>query len=187
MNRSYAVLGIILLLAVVSRWLPHPPNFTPMLALALFGGAYLASRWTAAGVIVLAMLISDALLGWHPLWWVVYLSLAAGVVLGHWTQRRGGRVAFAALGGSLLFFLVTNLAHWAMFQDYPPTPDGLLACYVAALPFFQYSLAGDLFYSAILFWRHGAGGSAVFQRFPRSCKNLRKRGNALDRFNPIFP
>lgn len=167
MNRSYAVLGIILLLAVVSRWLPHPPNFTPMLALALFGGAYLASRWLAAGVLVLAMLISDALLGWHPLWWVVYLSLAAGVILGHWTQRRGGRVAFAALGGSTLFFLVTNLAHWAMFQDYPHTLDGLLTCYVAALPFFHYSLAGDLFYSAILFGGMALADRRFFSNSPR--------------------
>lgn len=162
--RLTLLLAIVALVAL-ARLLPHPPNFSPVTALALFGGAYFSSRYTALGVTLAAMLASDWLIGFHPLMWAVYLSFAAVVLLGGLLREHRQAalpVAFAALGGSLLFFLVTNFAHWWMFNDYPQTFEGLLTCYVAALPFFQNALAGDLLFSALLF-----GGMALIdQRLP---------------------
>jgi hypothetical protein len=163
--RLTLLLGLVALVAL-ARLLPHPPNFSPVTALALFGGAYFASRYLALGVTLTAMLLSDWLIGFHPLMWAVYLSFAAVVMLGSWLREHRQSalpLAFAALGGSLLFFLLTNFAHWLMFADYPHTLAGLLACYVAALPFFQNALAGDLLFTAVLF-----GGMALIeQRLPR--------------------
>jgi hypothetical protein len=162
--RLTLLLGIVALVAL-ARLLPHPPNFSPVTALALFGGAYLLDRRLALGVTLAALLLSDWLIGFHPLMWVVYVSFAAVVLLGSLLRQHRQAalpVAFAALGGSLLFFLSTNFAHWLIFNDYPHTAAGLLACYVAALPFFQNALAGDLLFTALLF-----GGMAVIeQRLP---------------------
>lgn len=151
--RILILLGLIVLVAV-ARLLPHPPNFSPVMALALFGGAYFASRWTGLAITGAAMLLSDLALGFHPLMWAVYLSFAAVVLLGGLLRDkrdRLGPVFLATVGGSLLFFITTNFAHWLMFNTYPHTLEGLVACYVAALPFLQNSLAGNLLFVGLLF------------------------------------
>src|SRR5215212_2089173 len=148
----------LILLAMVGRLVPHPPNFTPVLAAALFGGAMLPRRVSWA-VPILAMVASDLALG-YPLGWmngVVYGCILAAVGLGAWLGRRRtwGRTAAAALGGSVLFYVVTNFAVWLGAEGmYLHTPGGLAQCYVAALPFFRNSLAGDLLWTAALFGLH---------------------------------
>jgi hypothetical protein len=149
---------VLILVAMVCRLVPHPPNFTPVLAVALFGGAMLPRRVSWA-VPLLAMVASDLALG-YPFGWmngVVYGCFLAAVGLGMWLGRRRtwGRTAAAALGGSALFFVVTNFAVWLGADSmYLHTPGGLAQCYVAALPFFRNSLAGDLFWTAALFGLH---------------------------------
>jgi hypothetical protein len=161
MNARVGVLVGLVVAAAASRLLPHPPNVTPVAALALFGGAHFSSRWQAYVVPLAAMLLSDLVIGWHPLAPVVYLSLALAVPIGMWVGRRltATRVVAGALGASVLFYLITNFAVWAQGALYPRTASGLLAAYVAALPFFRNTVAGDLVYSAILF-----GGFALLQR-----------------------
>jgi hypothetical protein len=148
-NTQYAVIGIILL-AALSRLLPHLPNFTPVGAMALFGGAFLANRVRALAAVFAAMLISDLFLGFHATAWAVYLSLGMIVLLG--SQFIGGLrsgVAICVLA-SLLFFLVTNFAVWLGGGLYPLTLEGLILCYVAAIPFFWNTLAGDLCYFGLM-------------------------------------
>lgn len=168
-NKRYLVLSLAIMLVALARLMPHPPNFTPVLAVALFGGALLPGR-LAFVVPLAAMLISDLWLGLHSQLLPVYASFVAVVLLGTRLRTRRGAlpVVVSALAGSLLFFVVTNFGVWLLDGLYPLTATGLLACYVAALPFFQYSLAGDLFYTALLFgayavavrrvgWLAGAG------------------------------
>lgn len=140
-----------ILLAAASRLVPHPPNFAPIGAIALFGGASFADRRAAFLVPLGAMFASDLVLGLHPLIPVVYACFAFNVVLGWWvrSRRRPLPIASAALVGSCTFFLVTNAACWALW--YPRTLDGLAACYVAAIPFFRNTLLGDAFYTVALF------------------------------------
>lgn len=152
------------------RILPHPPNFAPVAAMALFGGAHFDRRTWAFVVPLAAMLLSDAVLellfgwGFHALMPVVYLSFTAivclGVLLGR--HRRIVPVATAALAGSTLFFLTTNLGVWATGSMYPRTAAGLATCYTAALPFFGATAAADLFYTALLF----AAFALAERRFP---------------------
>jgi hypothetical protein len=157
-----AVLTTMILAAAVSRLIPHPPNFTPIGAMALFGGACFADRRLAFLLPLTALFLSDLVLGLHVLIPVVYGSFALSVLLGCWLRSRRTMVTTAAvtLAGSVQFFLVTNFACWLLW--YPHTAEGLVACYVAAIPFFQNTLMGDAAFATALF-----GGLALAEwRFP---------------------
>lgn len=149
----FAVLALLVVGTALTRLIELPPNFTPVLALGLFAGAYVQPRSLAVLLPLLAMLLSDLLLGAHALMWVVYGCIAACALLGRLLRGRIGvlSVAGMGLGASLLFFVVTNFAVWALGTMYPHTLAGLLACYVAAIPFFHTMLASTLLFSALLF------------------------------------
>jgi hypothetical protein len=159
-----------ILAAGASRLIPHPPNFAPIGAMALFGGACFADRRAAFVVPLAAMLLSDLVIGLlsgnlamglHRLIPVVYGSFALIVCLGFWLRRRRKVVPVggAALASSVLFFALTNFGVWALGSLYPKTWDGLVACYVAAIPFFHNTLLGDAVYTAVLF-----GGLALAEK-----------------------
>ncbi len=156
------VLVAMIAFAALARLIPHPPNFTPVGAMALFGGACLADRRLALLVPFTAMFLSDLFLGLHVLIPVVYGSFAVNVLLGRWlrSRRTVATTAAVTLAGSIQFFVVTNFACWLLY--YPHTVEGLAACYVAAIPFFQNTLLGDAVFATALF-----GGLAIAERgFP---------------------
>ena len=141
-------------LDVVVRLAPHAPNFTPVAASALFAGAVLRSRPLALAVPFAAMFVSDLVLGFHD--WVVtgvvYAALALPALLGMWARARSAvLLAPLALGSSLFFFTSTNFAVWVSSGMYAHGLDGLIRCYVAALPFLQNTVVGDMFWTALLF------------------------------------
>ncbi|MFG0291393.1 MAG: DUF6580 family putative transport protein [Rhodopirellula sp. JB044] len=160
------LVGAAVVVAVASRLLPHPPNFTPMAAIGIFAGAVCLRPAIAAAVIVGSMLISDLFLGFHPLMPVIYGCLLMNLVIGARFVRSAnglsmnaascGRIVAGSLIGSVLFFLTTNFAHFVGF--YPPTFEGLVACYTAAIPFFQFTLSGDLVYAGVLFGAYALVG-----------------------------
>jgi hypothetical protein len=139
--------------AVASRLVPHPWNLTSVAAVALFAGAYLEDRRLAFAIPLAALFLSDLVLGFYQGLPVVYFSFALIVGLGLWLRTRRGplMIAGATLAGSVLFFILTNLGVWAFGPLYPHSAAGLAACFTAALPFFRGTLAGDAFYSLILF------------------------------------
>jgi hypothetical protein len=166
-KRSIVLMGMILA-AALFRLVPHPPNVTPIGAIALFGGACVINRKLAYLLPMAAMLLSDLVLGYtrYGLWSmlaiqpVVYACILATTAIGQCIadRRSAWQVGAAALAGSLLFFVVTNLATWAGGHLYPLTTSGLAACYTAAIPFFRNSLLADAAFTAILF-----GGLAVLE------------------------
>ena len=141
------------LTAAMSRLIPHPPNFTPIAALALFGGATFASKRAAFLVPFSALFLSDLFLGFSIITPVVYSSFALIICLGFWLRsgRTLGRVTVAIVAGAALFFLVTNFGEWALTPLYPKSLGGFAACYITAIPFFWNTLASDFVYSALLF------------------------------------
>lgn len=161
MNTRIIVLLFAILAAAALRLVPHPPNFTPIAAMALFSGAYVGSRSLAFLAPLAALMLSDLVLGFYPEAIFVYVSVAATVLIGRVLAKRRTvlGVGAAAIAGSLLFFLVTNFGVWLLMNYYPKTLAGLAACYVAAIPFLQNTLAGDLFFAALLF-----GGFALVER-----------------------
>jgi hypothetical protein len=167
------MLAAMIALAALSRLLPHPPNFSPVEAMALFGGAYFANRAWALLVPLMAMLLSDIALGltmggeyWSYVatsmsFWSVHLCIALSTVLGFGLRGKvgGGNVLAYSLIGSILFFVITNFTTWLGSTMYPQTGAGLVAAYVAGIPFFKWTVLGTLFYSALLF-----GGFALLRR-----------------------
>ncbi len=165
------LLATMILLAAFSRLLPLPPNFAPIEAMALFAGAYFSRRWLALATPLLALALSDIVLGlvrgdtylqyfttasYLPSIVANYLCVVLTVALASGLRGRvsGLRVLGYSLAGSVLFFLVSNFAVWAtafVTPGYPACGQGLLPCYVAAIPFFKNTLLGTLFYSALLF------------------------------------
>ncbi len=158
-TRKRSVVGGLVAAAMLLRLVPHPPNFSPAVAVALLSGASLGTSWWAFALPLAAMLATDSLLelftgqGFHPHMPVVYATLAAVVVLGRVLarSRRTWSVAVASVTSSLLFYLVTNFAVWAWGTLYPHDAAGLAVCYLAALPFLGLSVLGDLTFSALLF------------------------------------
>jgi hypothetical protein len=160
-----AILG-----AAALRLIPHPPNFSPIDAMALFGGAYLGRRALAFAAPLGAMFVSDAIIGFHPYMWATYLSVVLIVLIGWTVQARITplRVGAAAVASSVLFFVLTNFSVWLGSHVYAQTLSGLAACYVAAIPFFQNTVAGDLFFSGLLF-----GGFALVERLVPAIRERR--------------
>ncbi len=158
--RAIAIVSAILLVAAM-RLIPHPPNFSPIAAIALFSGAHFSRRSLSFVAPLSALLLSDIFLGFYSQMWIVYGSTALVVCLG-WSlakRKTPSRIGLTAVSGSFLFYAITNFGVWASSDMYPKTLGGLATCYAAAVPFFQNSLAGDLFFSTILF-----GGFAILER-----------------------
>jgi hypothetical protein len=156
-----AALASMILLAALSRLVPHLPNMSPVAAVALFGGAYFSDRRLAFLVPLSALFLSDLILGFYHHMEIVYGTFMLIVCIGLWLQKNRSplSIAGAALASSALFFLLTNFGVWAFDSLYPKTLSGLIACYVAAIPFFRNTLQGDLLYTFILF-----GGFALLER-----------------------
>ena len=148
--------------AAALRLVPHPPNFSPIAAMALFSGAQMPKRAPAFVAPFAALLLSDVMLGgYYPGMNFVYLSFALTVLIG-WavaSRRTPLTIGVAAIASSVLFFILTNFGMWLFSGIYPVTQAGLVACYVAAIPFFQNTLVGDLTFTALLF-----GGFALAER-----------------------
>ena len=162
----FSVITVMILLAALSRLLPHPPNFTPIGGMALFGAAYYTRKGWAYLVPIVAMWISDLVLNnavyaeyfdrfvwFHSGSLFTYGAFVLIVLMGTFTLRkvRVPQLLFSALGASILFFVVSNFGVWFSTTMYPKTVAGLVACYTAGIPFFKNTVLGDLVYSAALF------------------------------------
>ena len=146
------LVAIIFLLAF-SRLIPHPPNFTPVCAIAIFAGATLKDIRLALLIPLVALLISDAVIGFHSTMIFVYSAIAVIIAANYcWLKNIWiVTVTIAAISSSILFFIVTNFGAWLSHDMYPKTADGLMQAYIAGIPFFKNTLLGTLFFLAISF------------------------------------
>jgi hypothetical protein len=161
---------VLILLAAFSRLVPHEPNFAPIAGMALFGAANFRNRWLAFLVPLAAMFLSDLALGWavrlgvytgwmaqtegiHTGSIVVYATFAAITAMGFILRRSRSLplLAGTTLAGSVIFLVTTNFWVWVAAELYPLTLEGLVTCYVQAIPFFHKTLAGDVCYVTLLF------------------------------------
>ncbi len=145
--------ALLILAAALSRLLPHPLNFAPITAMALAGGVYLDKKLSLV-IPIVALLVSDWILGFYPVLFFVYGSVLAIGLAGWWLRDHKKVLAIGGttLASSVLFFLVTNFGVWVVGPEmYPKTWAGLLECYAAGIPFFRNTVFGDLFYVGVLF------------------------------------
>lgn len=155
MRNLVVATGLIVAVAA-TRFFPHPPNFNPVMAVALFGSAVFANRYVGLAIAVAAMIVSDIFLGMHSTLPFVYASMLLAAFLGSYLRenRTALKIVGTTLAASVLFFVVTNLGVFVMQDLYAKTLQGLAECYAMALPFFQNSLVGDLVFTSVLFVLH---------------------------------
>jgi hypothetical protein len=179
--RTLIIAGAILV-AALTRLLPHPWNFASITALALFGGATFSDRRWALATPLMALVVSDCgleilyRLGWSETWgfyrymWVTYGATVLITLIGILVRRRRNvlTIAGGTLAGSVVFFLVTNFAFIPGYDLYPHTWQGLVTCYTAAIPFFRNSLVSDALYATALF-----GGFALVERWLPALREAR--------------
>jgi len=135
-----------------TRLIPHPPNFTAIGAVALFAGARLKPRILGILVPVLAMFLTDLFLGLHTGMGWVYVSLLPLCLMGFWIQpNQPAKVLGFGVLGSVVFYLLSNFGVWYGSPIYSADYAGLLACYIAGLPFLGSFVAATAFYSVVLF------------------------------------
>jgi hypothetical protein len=185
---------LIIILAIITRFLPHFPNFAPITALAIFSAAYLPKK-QAVIIPLAARFVSDIFLGFFswPLMVAVYASHLVGVLFGLWIKKsvtspalrapspiseRGGvrlgmwpRIILSSLSASIIFFLITNFAF--LYGYYPHSWQGILQSYINGLPFFRGTLLGDLSYTLVLFGSYELARYLIRQKSRRIIsKNL---------------
>ena len=146
MNRNENFLIGFVLLAVWFRLIPHPPNVAPITALALFSGASFRNKWFSIIFPLIAMLLSDIVLGFSTISLWVYSAFIL-ITMFAWLVKELRWTS--VLISSLIFFIVSNFGVWVL--SYPHTIEGLITCYTMAIPFFGYSILGDMAWSLILF------------------------------------
>lgn len=129
---------LLITIALISRWVAHQWNFTAMGAVALMAGIFMQRKGLAIAVPLVALLITDVVIGFHNSMWAVYLGYTSMVLLAMWVQPKK-RLSFVAtsLLGSVIFYLISNFAVWIEGVLYPKTWEGLVQCYVMAVPFFR--------------------------------------------------
>jgi hypothetical protein len=157
-HRETLIIRTIVILAMIAvaaalRVMPHPWNFTPVGAMALFSGAVIKNRRVALLFPLIALFAGDIFIGFHKLMPLVYASFLIDVALGYWIRdhRTLARIGGITLLGAVQFFLVTNFGVWALLDGFPHTAAGLIACYFAGLPLLLNTLTGDAFYAMLFF------------------------------------
>lgn len=147
-----------ILIGAATRLIPHPANFIPIAAMALFGGTYM-SKGKALIVPLLAMLASDLFIGFDslPMRIAVYGSFLITVLIGYWLKNHKDikNIIFASVLSSVIFFVITNFAVWAFGPMYTKNIFGLAECFTLALPFFRNTILGDFFYTGVFFGSYG--------------------------------
>jgi hypothetical protein len=160
--------AFLIIIGAAYRLLPHNPNFVPIAAIALFGGAYFSKK-IALVLPILAMIISDFFIGFYQfsLMASVYLSFLISIFLGFWIRnnKKWYNVAIASFLSSVIFYILTNFAVWAFTGWYPRNFSGLIESYTMALPFFRNTLFGDFFFVGLFFGIYEIVEALIKKRF----------------------
>ncbi|MBA3705217.1 MAG: hypothetical protein H0W84_04780 [Bacteroidetes bacterium] len=162
----FIFITIAILVAAISRMIPHMQNFSPLGAIGLFGAAYFTKKWQAFIIPISATFLSDLFINnvWYAeynpnfvwfyggFYWQYgsYLLIALAAIL-IFNKVNPGKIAIAALSSTAIFFLITNAGCWLGNPLYPQNFGGLMSCYAVGIPFLKGTLLGDLFYSTVLF------------------------------------
>ena len=146
MNYLKISIGIFILLAA-SRFIPHPPNFTSLLALSFYVPVLLGLKFIPS--LIISFAITDLVIGYHMgTHWTWGSVLVIGLMSQYFTRKISFRL-IGALFGAILFFIITNFGVWTSGM-YGLTIEGLIECYTLAIPFFTYSLISTILFSLLI-------------------------------------
>jgi hypothetical protein len=163
---NWVLLVLLIFTASLSRVIPHAPNFTPILSIALFSGASFDRKYYAYIIPLAAMILSDALIGFHILAPSIYFIMALIAILGSYIREINAKnIIIMSTISAVIFFVLSNVAVWVFTPYYAKTLTGLGACFIAALPFFTNTIMSAWLYSAIMF------GIAALAKFKKQEKH----------------
>ena len=146
-KKTYIYLVLFIAFLVQLRLIPHPPNFTPILAAGIFSGYYFRHFFLGLFIIILSMFIGDLYFGFHNTMFFTYISLSIAVMLGLFIkQLKFSEIIFSGLVSSVCFFLITNFGAWITLDMYEKNFAGLMSSYTLAIPFFQNTLISTFLY-----------------------------------------
>ena len=149
--QSYLLPICLILILSLSRLIPHPSNFTPMLAVGVFSGFYFRNFLLGVLIVIFSMFLGDLYLGFHGTMFFTYISLAIAVILGLLIKRlKFTEILFSGLASSVCFFIITNFGAWLTLEMYEKNFAGLLQSYVLAIPFFHNTLISTFLYLIVL-------------------------------------
>ena len=131
------------------RLIPHPPNFTPIIASAIMAPLLIKDRMAGIAIPIFAMFISDIVIGFHPYQFVIYSTLISIGLFAPMTKKHIS-ILLVPFIASLWFFITTNFAVWILWDFYPKTFEGLIMCYTLAIPFLKNTLLSTILYTGIL-------------------------------------
>lgn len=149
-DRIQKIVLLIIIFGIICRLIPHPPNFSPVTAIALFGGLNFSDKRIAFSIPLVVLFLSDLILGISMINLFVYTGFLTIVFLG--TKIKSIKFGNIILS-SFIFFLISNFGVWII--GYPKNIEGLILCYTMAIPFFGYSIAGDLFFGYLFKFSYG--------------------------------
>ncbi len=150
-SQSYFLPVCLILILSFSRLIPHPSNFTPILAVGVFSGFYFRNFLLGVLIVIFSMFLGDLYLGFHETMFFTYISLTIAVALGLLIKRlKFTEILFSGLASSACFFLVTNFGAWMVLDIYEKNLAGLLKSYVFAIPFFHNTLISTFLYLVLL-------------------------------------
>ena len=178
-----AVVAVLLFaICFAGRLLPHPPNATPVAAVALFAGFYFRHRLVAFAIPTLGMLASDAIIGTYnwKLMCTIYVALILPVLFKKFLQKlKPHRVGVCSVAASLVFFVATNLGVWLFTSHYSKDIVGIGSCFAAAIPFLKYTIIGDLFWNTVFFGTYGFANSSLPSRITNSLTSALRNGRPV--------
>ena len=148
-NKKILFITLFIIVVALMRLIPHPPNFVPITAIAIFAGVRFNNIILAYAVPISIMLISDFFIGFSSISLFVYLAFILITSYSYLIKKSSIK---NILLSSIIFFIITNFGVWVLPGGYPNNIEGLILCYTAAIPFFTNSIIADLFFSAILYY-----------------------------------
>ena len=144
---------LVILILFLSRIIPHPPNFTPILGTAIMAPILFKDKTIAISIVILSMFLSDIILGFHPYQLVIYGTILSIGLFAPMTKSYK-KVLVVALAGSTFFFITTNFAVWITWDYYEKNLNGLLKCYFLALPFFGNTILSTVLFASLITFLH---------------------------------
>ena len=148
MKNKYFYLFFFVIILAISRLIPHPPNFTPILASAIIGPLMIKDRLYGVAIPIIAMFISDIILGFHSYQFIIYSTILVISLISP-MKKNYIKFAFLVFTASLWFFICTNFAVWLILDYYPKNIEGLISCYILALPFFKNTLISTMCFTGL--------------------------------------
>ena len=148
---NYIFPTIVILALSLTRLIPHPWNFSPMLAVGVFSGFYFRQFYTSVFIVIFSMFVGDLFLGFHSTMFFTYIALAIAVLIGIYVKHfKFKEILYSGLASSICFFVITNFGAWLTLEMYTKNFSGLIQSYLMAIPFFQNTLISTFLYLFLL-------------------------------------